>query len=64
MTSVDPYDAGPEGRLHLVRIEYTDGEVPPEDTVIWEREHPKKLLVSVGWKKHNVLYIRGKEVEI
>ncbi len=38
IASVEPYDAHPEGRLHLVRIEYTDRDGSPEDTVIWERE--------------------------
>ncbi|RME52743.1 MAG: DNA helicase [Deltaproteobacteria bacterium] len=44
VTSVEPYDASPEGRLHLVRIEYTDADGAPEDTVLWEREHNASLL--------------------
>ena len=38
IASVEPFDAHPEGRLHLVRVEYTDRDGTPEDTVIWERE--------------------------
>ena len=42
IVSVDPYDS-PDGRLHLVRIEYTDADGVPEDTVLWEREHAREL---------------------
>jgi superfamily II DNA or RNA helicase len=44
ITSVEPYDAKPEGRIHLVRVEYTDTEGTSEDIVIWEREHGATLL--------------------
>ena len=44
IASVDPFDAESEGRLHLVRVEYTDSDGTPEDTVIWERERSRKLL--------------------
>jgi ERCC4-related helicase len=30
--------------MHLVRVEYTDSEGAPEDTLIWEREHNRRLL--------------------
>jgi superfamily II DNA or RNA helicase len=43
IASVDAYDP-PEGRLHLVRIEYTDADGVAEDTVLWEREHGRDLL--------------------
>lgn len=43
IAAVDHFDS-PEGRLHLVRIEYTDADGPPEDTVLWEREHGRDLL--------------------
>jgi hypothetical protein len=33
-----------EGRLNLARVEYTDADGVPEDTVIWEREHGRDLL--------------------
>jgi len=33
-----------DGVLHQVRIEYTDSEGVPEDTVIWEREVGRELL--------------------
>ena len=43
VASVDPQDS-PEGRLHLVGIEYTDNDGVPEDNVLWEREHGAVLL--------------------
>ncbi|MBS1830479.1 MAG: DNA helicase [Acidobacteria bacterium] len=43
IAAVDPFDS-PEGRLHLVRIEYTDADGVPEDTILWEREHGRDLL--------------------
>lgn len=39
-----PPDPGPEGRLHLVRIAYTDPDGAPEDMLIWEREAGARLL--------------------
>jgi SNF2 family DNA or RNA helicase len=39
ITSVEPYDATTEGRLHLVHVEYTDADGQPEETLLWEREH-------------------------
>ncbi len=44
VASVEPFDAGPEGRLHLVRVEYTDLDGVPEDAVLWEREQGATLL--------------------
>lgn len=45
ISAVDSFGAdSPEGRLHLVRVEYTDGDGVPEDTVLWEREHGCDLL--------------------
>ncbi|WP_437578089.1 DISARM system SNF2-like helicase DrmD [Sorangium sp. So ce887] len=44
VVSVDPFDAAPEGRLHLVRVEYTDPDGAPDDTLLWEREHNRALL--------------------
>lgn len=44
VASVDPYDTTSEGRLHLVRVEYTDAEGTPEDIVLWEREYNATLL--------------------
>lgn len=44
VVSVDPFDAKPEGRLHMVRVEYTDADGVPEDTLLWEREHNRALL--------------------
>ncbi|MDA2934240.1 DNA helicase, partial [Acidobacteria bacterium AH-259-D05] len=45
VASVEPFDDPTEGRLHLVRVEYTDTEGNPEDTIIWERE-PKRELIE------------------
>lgn len=44
IVSVDPYDATPEGRLHLVHIEYTDSDGVSEETLLWERERNASLL--------------------
>jgi len=44
IASVEPYDTTTEGRLHLVRVEYTDLDGTPEDTLLWEREHSARLL--------------------
>jgi superfamily II DNA or RNA helicase len=38
ITSVEPFDAAAEGRVHLVTVEYLDPDGTPEDTLIWERE--------------------------
>jgi superfamily II DNA or RNA helicase len=44
ITSVEHFNAKPEGRLHLVQVQYTDLDGRPEDTVLWEREHAPGLL--------------------
>jgi superfamily II DNA or RNA helicase len=45
ISSVDSFSSdSAEGLLHLVRIEYTDADGVPEDTVLWEREHGRDLL--------------------
>lgn len=44
VVSVEPFDARLESRLHLVRIEYTDGDGAQEDTILWERERHRVLL--------------------
>lgn len=38
IASVEAYDAGAEGRLHLVDIEYTDGHAPASERLLWETE--------------------------
>ena len=43
ISSVRPYD-GPDGRLHLVDVEYNDGESPLEESLLWEREPYARLL--------------------
>ena len=43
VASVEPYDTK-EGRLHLIRVEYTDADGMSEDTLLWEREHSGTLL--------------------
>jgi superfamily II DNA or RNA helicase len=37
VSGVRPHD-GHDGRLHLVDIEYNDGDHPLEETILWERE--------------------------
>ncbi len=44
VTAVEPYDAPPEGRLHLVNVEYLDADGAPEDSLLWEREPGASLL--------------------
>lgn len=44
IAAVEPFGAGPEGQIHLVRLEYIDSDGPPEDSLIWEREVNKTLL--------------------
>ncbi|HPQ40239.1 MAG TPA: DISARM system SNF2-like helicase DrmD, partial [bacterium] len=44
LADVTPFDSKMEGRLHLVKIEYTDSDGPPVEDVIWEREHHARLL--------------------
>ncbi len=44
ITAVEPHDAGPEGRFHLVSLEYTDADGPLEDRLLWEREPGASLI--------------------
>jgi SNF2 family DNA or RNA helicase len=46
ISSVEPYDAPPDGRIHLVTVEYTDPEGSSEDTLIWEHEHGRESRTS------------------
>lgn len=43
VTGVEPHDGGPDGRLHLVRIEYLDAGAP-DDVLVWEREVGRRLV--------------------
>jgi len=39
IVSVEPFDTKTEGRrLHMVRVEYADGEGSADDMLLWERE--------------------------
>jgi superfamily II DNA or RNA helicase len=42
--AVAPHDGGPDGRLHLVTLEYVDGETPTQETLVWEREVGPRLV--------------------
>jgi superfamily II DNA or RNA helicase len=44
IASVEPFDGPAEGRLHLVRVEYSDSDGISEDTILWEREESSDLL--------------------
>jgi superfamily II DNA or RNA helicase len=44
ITAVEPFDGTPEGRLHLVTVEYTDPDGVADDRLIWEREPEASLL--------------------
>jgi len=43
VSAVEPHD-GDDGRLHLVHIEYKDGQYPQDERLIWELEPRKTLL--------------------
>ena len=43
VSGVRPFD-GPGGRLHLVDVEFNDGESPLEESLLWEREAFARLL--------------------
>jgi hypothetical protein len=40
---VKPFD-GPDGRIHLVTLEYIDADGMPDDMVLWKRELGATLL--------------------
>ena len=44
VTGVEAFDVPPEGRLHLVNVEYLDADGAPEDRLLWEREPGRSLL--------------------
>jgi superfamily II DNA or RNA helicase len=44
IASVEQFDTSSDGRLHLVRLEYTDPDGQPEDSLIWEREASATVL--------------------
>ena len=43
ISTVRPFD-GPTGRLHLVDVEYNDGDSPLQESLLWEREPNAHLL--------------------
>lgn len=47
VSAVEPFD-GPDGRLHLVSVEYTDADAPAEDQLLWEREPAASLLEPIA----------------
>lgn len=44
VTAVEPFDAPPEGRFHLVTVEYTDSDGVDADRLLWEREPGARVL--------------------
>lgn len=44
IASVEPADDARRGRLHLVRIEYKDNQLPPEERLLWELEPRGRVL--------------------
>ena len=44
ITAVEPFSGKDRVQIHLVRVEYTDLEGVPEDSLIWEREPGASLL--------------------
>ena len=47
ISAVQPFD-GPEGRLHLVDVEYNDGDAPQEETLLWEREPGARVIEATA----------------
>ncbi|MBK9053530.1 MAG: DNA helicase, partial [Chloroflexi bacterium] len=47
VTSVDPYDS-PDGRFHMVGLDYIDADGTPSDTLLWEREINATLLEPIA----------------
>lgn len=43
VAAVEPHD-GPDGRTHLVHVEYKDDQLPVEERLIWELEPGTQLL--------------------
>ena len=37
VSAVEPFD-GPEGRLHLVQLDYKDDQLPVDEQLLWELE--------------------------
>lgn len=44
ITGVQPFDAGEQGHLHLVELEYTDGVGAETDQVLWQVEPGREVL--------------------
>lgn len=44
VTEVEPYDSQPQGRQHIVRVEYTDSETTTDERLLWEHESGARLL--------------------
>jgi len=44
VSAVEPFDGKTEGRLHLVTVEYTDGDGSAGDQLVWELEPAARLL--------------------
>lgn len=43
ISEVRPSD-GDDGVMHLVRLGYRDGDSPPDEQLLWEREPHRELL--------------------
>lgn len=44
ISQVRPSGDAPEGQVHLVDVEYNDGDTPLEESLVWEREPFARLL--------------------
>lgn len=44
IAGVDPFDHPTNGRLHVVTVEYVDGDGTPDDRLVWEREVGAELV--------------------
>lgn len=43
IAGVEPFDGPPQPRMHLVTVEFADGEGAPTQRLLWEREPGAKL---------------------
>lgn len=50
VTGIEPFD-GPDGRLHLVHVEYKDDLFPRDERLIWELEPAGRLLEPTALPK-------------
>ena len=43
ISEVRPFEAGEEGVLHVVRVDYKDDGYPETEEIVWERDETSKF---------------------